>query len=153
MKNKQQATEDAIRRVTDLNTVQRLTMYLENNGLNRNKLYDMAKLSVGALDPKKKDLYSKTIEKVANAIPELNVHWLVTGKGKMKIEEDRNKALQQESQELFDALRKINKLTDQVDLLKKQVKALDKENRIKDAKIYEQFKIIEKLQLESKNIA
>lgn len=66
--------------------IERLQYFMENNGLNDNKLTVAAGLSVGLIGKAKignKGLTSGNIEKILLAYPQLNADWLLTGRGNM----------------------------------------------------------------------
>lgn len=64
----------------------RLDKYMEESGLNDNKLTVLAQLSVGALGKQRKGgrgLSVDSVAKILHACPNLNAEWLLTGEGKM----------------------------------------------------------------------
>lgn len=117
--------------------VQRLQEFLEFKGITRNKFYGMSKVSNGAINPEKKDVNSKTIERTMAVFPELNLYWLITGKGEMTAIKEKEQKVESESKELFSAYRKIDRLRDELDAAQDEVKEWKAECKIKDVQIHE----------------
>ncbi len=60
----------------------RLLLFIDYKGITKNKFYTETGVSNGVLD-KKSGLSLETVEKIISVYPELNLDWLVTGKGFM----------------------------------------------------------------------
>lgn len=127
-------------------TVQRLLLFLDHKRINRNQFYLMSKTATGALGPHKKDISAKTIEKTLNVFPDLNLYWLIGGKGEMVNTSNNDSVKIDAGSELFNALKKIDKLRDELDLAKEDAKAWEQECRIKDSQIFEQKRRITELE-------
>lgn len=69
--------------------IERFDKYMEEKGLNDNKVTLDLKLSVGTIGKSRKegrDLSDKVVEKILNFYTDLNRVWLITGQGDMLIE-------------------------------------------------------------------
>ncbi|SMP08857.1 hypothetical protein [Chryseobacterium profundimaris] len=62
--------------------IDRILQIIEYKGITKNKFYKETGLSNGFLD-KVKDIGASKLEYILNTYPEINSHWLVTGKGEM----------------------------------------------------------------------
>ena len=62
---------------------QRLLDFIKNEGLSQQKFEIRANLSNGLVNNTRESLTTKTINKISNAFPNLNVNWLLTGEGDM----------------------------------------------------------------------
>ena len=60
----------------------RILQFLDYKGLSKNKFYIKVGLSNGFLD-KGKDIGASKIEDIYSTYPEINLEWLITGKGEM----------------------------------------------------------------------
>ena len=63
---------------------ERLQIFMDNKGLNDNKMTVKAGLSIGQLGKARngtKGLNSASIEKILYAYPDLDANWLLTGEG------------------------------------------------------------------------
>lgn len=73
--------------------IERFDKYMEEKGLNDNKVTLDLKLSVGTIGKSRKegrDLSDKVVEKILNFYTDLNRVWLITGQGDMLIENKTN---------------------------------------------------------------
>lgn len=61
---------------------ERILQFIDYKGFSKNKFYKETGLSNGILD-KKSGLTSESIEKIYSKYPEINIEWLLTGKGEM----------------------------------------------------------------------
>ena len=66
-----------------MTTKERLKEFLSAKGIGRNKFEDQLGLANGFVSSKGVSISSDAIEKTATAYPELNIDWLITGKGSM----------------------------------------------------------------------
>lgn len=71
------------KRMKKMNTKERLKKFVEYMGLGRNRFEEMVGISAGYLSTKSPSVGSEIIEKIATVFHDLNIEWLVTGKGKM----------------------------------------------------------------------
>lgn len=62
--------------------IKRILQYIEYKGINKHKFYIQTGLSNGFLD-KVKDIGTSKIEIIYSIYPEINLEWLITGKGEM----------------------------------------------------------------------
>ena len=60
----------------------RILQIIEHKGISKNKFYKETGLSNGFLD-KVKDVGASKLEYILNTYPEIDIEWLLTGKGKM----------------------------------------------------------------------
>lgn len=65
---------------------ERITQYLEYKGISKNKFYKETGLSNGFLD-KVKDIGTSKLETILYKYPDINPMWIISGKGKMLIDE------------------------------------------------------------------
>ncbi len=65
-----------------MNISDRILQYLDFKGITKNKFYVTTGLSNGFLD-KKPNIGSDKIEIILSVFPDINVFWLVTGRGDM----------------------------------------------------------------------
>lgn len=61
---------------------ERILQFIDYKGFNKSKFYRETGLSNGILD-KKSGLTLDSIEKIYSKYPEINIEWLLTGKGEM----------------------------------------------------------------------
>ena len=61
---------------------ERILQFIENKQITKSKFYSVTGLSNGILD-KKSGLTMDTVEKIYSKYPEINLEWLLTGKGEM----------------------------------------------------------------------
>lgn len=61
---------------------ERILQFLDKEGISKNKFYSQTGVSNGTLD-KKSGITGETILKIYNAYPEINLQWLIAGKGDM----------------------------------------------------------------------
>ena len=61
---------------------ERILQFIEYKGFNKRKFYEETGLSNGILD-KKSGLTLGSFEKIFSKYPEINIEWLLTGKGEM----------------------------------------------------------------------
>lgn len=66
-----------------MTTKDRLKMFVSSLGLGRNKFETLLGLSNGYISSKSSAISSDVIEKIAFAYPDLNLEWLLRGKGDM----------------------------------------------------------------------
>jgi len=69
-----------------MSTIERLSLYMRNKGLNNNQLTQQAGLSVGLIGKaisSNTGINSNSIEKILYAFPDINAEWLLTGNGSM----------------------------------------------------------------------
>jgi predicted nuclease with TOPRIM domain len=118
-------------------TVSRFVLFLKEKGISRNQFYVKHDVSVGTLGPDKNDISAKTIKKALDAFDDLNVHWLITGKGEMTVQKEEEVNVKQESVKLFKALEKIDKLRDELDSAQKEIKDYEIQLRSKSAENYD----------------
>lgn len=65
-----------------MNTVDRIKQFIDAKGISKRQFYQLTGLSNGYLD-KARAIGSGNIEKIYSAFPDLNIKWLITGKGDM----------------------------------------------------------------------
>lgn len=68
---------------------ERILQFIENKQITKSKFYSVTGLSNGILD-KKSGLTMDTVEKIYSKYPEINLEWLLTGKGEMLKSEHEN---------------------------------------------------------------
>ncbi|SFK25825.1 hypothetical protein SAMN05216357_10137 [Porphyromonadaceae bacterium KH3CP3RA] len=66
-----------------MNTKDRLKLFVKQKGYGRNKFEELIGVSIGYLSTKNETINSDVIEKSKIFFPDLNVDWLITGKGEM----------------------------------------------------------------------
>jgi hypothetical protein len=98
--------------------IERIFQIIEYKGINKSVFYKSTGLSNGFLD-KVKDIGVSKLEQILNAYPDINMEWLLTGKGEMlKSELPVVKTNETE----LDYLKKINELQEY------KIKQLEEEN-------------------------
>jgi hypothetical protein len=66
-----------------MNTKERLRKFVEYKGFGRNRFEELVGISAGYISTKSPSVGSEIIERIVNVFHDLNIEWLVTGKGKM----------------------------------------------------------------------
>jgi hypothetical protein len=66
-----------------MNAKERLRKFVEYKGLGRNRFEELVGISLGYLSTKSPSVGSEIIAKIVRVYHDLNIEWLVTGKGKM----------------------------------------------------------------------
>jgi hypothetical protein len=66
-----------------MNAKERLRKYVEYKGLGRNRFEELVGISSGYLSTKSPSVGSEIIERIVHIYHDLNIEWLVTGRGKM----------------------------------------------------------------------
>ncbi len=66
-----------------MNTKTRLKLFVKQKGYGRNKFENLIGISIGYLSTKNETINSDVIEKSKIFFPDLNLDWLITGKGEM----------------------------------------------------------------------
>ncbi|MDR1887619.1 MAG: hypothetical protein LBQ70_06855 [Prevotellaceae bacterium] len=66
-----------------MNTKERLRKFAAYKGAGRNRFEESVGISLGYLSSRSPSVGSEIIEKIANCYPDLNVEWLITGRGQM----------------------------------------------------------------------
>lgn len=66
-----------------MTTKDRLKVFLTSQKIGRNKFEEELGISIGYMSSKANTITSEVIEKTISAYPELNIEWLITGKGNM----------------------------------------------------------------------
>lgn len=66
-----------------MNTKDRLKLFVKQKGYGRNKFEELIGVSIGYLSTKNETINSDVIEKSKIFFPDLNLDWLITGKGEM----------------------------------------------------------------------
>lgn len=66
-----------------MTTKDRIKKFVETLNYGRNKFEDILGISNGYISSKSPSISSDVIEKIAQHYPELNLEWLITGKGSM----------------------------------------------------------------------
>ncbi|WP_242052518.1 hypothetical protein [Dysgonomonas sp. GY75] len=69
--------------MNNLTTKERLRIFAKENGYGRNKFEEYIGIASGYLSSKSTSITSDTIEKTIDKFPDLNLTWLLTGKGSM----------------------------------------------------------------------
>ncbi len=67
-----------------MTSVDRIRDYIASRGIKKSEFYQRTNLSNGYID-KVRELGADKIESIVSAFPELNLYWLVTGKGEMLV--------------------------------------------------------------------
>lgn len=75
-----------------MSSVARMLMYVESKGIKKIEFYNKTGLSNGYLD-KVKDLGSEKIESIISNYKDINLEWLVTGKGPMLKESKKDSSI------------------------------------------------------------
>lgn len=117
----------------ELTVAQRLLAYIERQGLTRNKFYEISGVANNSIGPDKKDLSSKTIEKTIKVFPDINLYWLISGKGNMNRE--KSDLTSELDEKLLKMYEKLESSRDENNELKDQVSRLEKDIEIKDITI------------------
>ena len=81
---------------------ERILQFIENKQITKSKFYSVTGLSNGILD-KKSGLTMDTVEKIYSKYPEINLEWLLTGKGEMlkpRVEDIKNMSKEEQIKEL-----------------------------------------------------
>lgn len=121
---------------------ERLLQIITERGSNPTKFYSKTGIGKGILD-KKGGLTTNTMEKVIALYPDIDLFWLITGK---KAPEVKDKVRQSDPAELLEAYRKVMELTKTIELKDEEIKALEEEVNIRNAKIYDLNNIIKDLE-------
>lgn len=83
---------------------ERILQFIDYKGITKNKFYTETGIANGVLD-KKSGLSMETVEKFYNVYPEINLKWLITGKGNMinRIEQKdgSNSTLSDDAKEIY----------------------------------------------------
>lgn len=66
-----------------MNTKDRLKLFVKEKGYGRNKFEGLIGISIGYLSTKNETINSDVIEKTKTFFPDLNLDWLITGRGEM----------------------------------------------------------------------
>ena len=66
-----------------MDTKNRLKLFVKEKGYGRNKFEELIGISIGYLSTKNETINSEVIEKTKTFFPDLNLDWLITGKGEM----------------------------------------------------------------------
>lgn len=107
--------------------VDRLYQFIEYKGLSAYAFERTCELSNGYLNKQSRGnggMGSEVLEKIHRVFPELSLIWLISGKGKMLFEEEK---------ELNDAAKAYQSASDEMlDLLKDKIRLLEKANADKD---------------------
>lgn len=110
--------------------IERLLQFIEYKELSKNRFYKETGLSNGFLD-KVKDVGVSKIERILHAYPEINLHWLIQGKGDMlvsseKYSQEERVLLWEEPQSVF--LKEIiSSKNELIELQKKHIEKLERE--------------------------
>ncbi len=99
----------------------RIKKYLEFKGLSQQKFYKQTGLSNGSLSSK--NMRADNIEIVVSTYGDLNLYWLITGKGSMLKEPEKEKTVQEPQTSEF--LRRFEELAAENALLKARVAELE----------------------------
>lgn len=104
----------------------RILEYLDYKGISKYKFYKDTKLSNGFLD-KNRNIGSDKCEIISNSYPEINIEWVITGKGKMlKSDNENNDEIAVVA--LIDSVR-MQKKIDSLELKIKRLEALNESYR------------------------
>ena len=113
----------------------RLSAYLRSKGINNSEFGRSIGVSNAYISSIRKSIQPDKVEKIANTFPDLNMKWLLTGEGNM-LEEFTEHSVQSTQptdntsiflQLLKDKDAKIAELSEQVGMLKQQVRTLQEE--------------------------
>ena len=107
--------------------IERLNRYLELRGITPHAFEQACGLANGYLGKQLKgkgSVGSDILEKIANQYPDLNLAWLITGKGKMTVKISREKENESGGLELKDAEAVYNAHDKIIEVLKEQIAAL-----------------------------
>jgi hypothetical protein len=104
---------------------ERILQFLKHKKVGQNAFEQKVGIANGYISHNKGSLGSDIIAKIANAYPELNVCWLVIGKGEMLISKDKSAPT---SAPLAQLKAENDELRGQVKLLKELLKEKEKEN-------------------------
>lgn len=81
-----------------MTTKDRLKEFLSSQKIGRNKFEEQINISTGYMSSKAITITSDVIEKTVSAYPDLNIEWLITGKGSMLKSESSSQKTQPVSQ-------------------------------------------------------
>lgn len=77
-----------------MNINKRLNAFIELKGMNVREFERRCGLSNGSASKIAESSRKSTYDRISNAFPELNIDWLLTGKGEMLLEQDTNEEAQ-----------------------------------------------------------
>lgn len=154
-------TQDSMSHASTATVTERLLLFITDKGISRNAFYTKTGIGNGSLD-KKGGMNTQSIEKVLEVYPDLNLYWLITGKGERTINPDKKEKIKARIEEapveLLELYRKLDILRDKLQETEEELNTERQESRMKDAKIAEQMREIISLRQElasktSENIA
>jgi hypothetical protein len=154
-------TLDSMSQASTATVTERLLQFITDKGISRNAFYTKTGIGNGSLD-KKGGMNTQSIEKVLEVYPDLNLYWLITGKGERTINPAKSERTKERIEdapiELLDVYRKLDLLRDKLQETEEELNVERQESRMKDAKISEQLREIINLRQElaskaSENIA
>lgn len=120
--------------LTTISVTERLLEFINKKSDTRNAFYSKTGIGNGALD-KKGGMNTNSIEKILEVYPDLNLYWLITGKGMPSINPQNIPKSNDSNDELLDAYKKIVSLQGRLDEANEEVEYLKQECRIKDSTI------------------
>lgn len=104
----------------DLSVTERLKLFVDYKGFKSySDFYKKNEIAEGTLN-KKQHMTTEKLVKVIDNNPDLNIYWLITGRGEMIIDKEEESKNSEINQEYHKALQKINRLTDELDAAKKE---------------------------------
>lgn len=119
----------------------RILEYLDYKGISKYKFYKDTKLSNGFLD-KNRNIGSDKCEIISNSYPEINIEWVITGKGKMlKSDNENNDEIAVVA--LIDSVR-MQKKIDSLELKIKRLEALNESYREEIKELKKDLSTLEK---------
>jgi hypothetical protein len=107
-----------------MNSIERLRQFIENQKVSERKFFLKSGLPVGAFN-KIKSIGSENLKKISIAFPEINMDWVITGRGEMILKNEEKSSPDQEQliaslqQNLADKEKVIALLESQVTAVKK----------------------------------
>ena len=110
------------------NSKTRLLQFLSYLDMGQGKFEKFVEISNGYINNNKGGIGADILNKITSKYPELNLYWIVTGKGRMLLREDIavKKEIDYYKDEYIKAMEKLDKFRDDFDQLKAEHETLKK---------------------------
>ncbi|WP_294081301.1 hypothetical protein [Proteiniphilum sp. UBA5384] len=121
-----------------MDTKDRLKLFVKEKGYGRNKFEELIGISIGYLSTKNETINSDVIEKTKTFFPDLNLDWLITGKGEMVFSSIKSNPAEQSidvvEEEAVEYKNKYLEVLEENRLLRIEIEKLRKIIKIKEEK-------------------